>query len=310
MSKTILTGIQPTGKLHIGNYLGAIKPTIELSKTNKTILFIADIHSLTTIHEAKIRQENTYSLLSSLIALGYDFKENILFKQSDVPEVCELMYYLSCLTPTNTLDKAHAFKDKIKNHEANTGLYTYPILMAADILLYGADLIPVGNDQMQHLEIARTLANKFNVMYGNTFNVPKPYIMEKTQTVVGTDGRKMSKSYNNTINPFDSPENLKKVIYKIPTSSAGVDDPKDPDTCNVFKLLSHFSFESEMQDMRKKYESGVSYSEVKKLLLEKIDPKVPNLQYALPQDAGLDIFSNEKYKLKKHILNISLNPIF
>ena len=268
--KTILTGIQPTGKLHIGNYFGAIKPALELSKTNNTILFIADIHSLTTILDAKTRQDNTYSLLSALIALGYDFKKNILFKQSDVSEVCELMYYLACLTPTNNLDKAHAFKEKINNHEANTGLYTYPVLMAADILLYGTDSVPVGKDQMQHIEIARTLANKFNVIYGNTFNVPQPYIIEKAQTVIGTDGRKMSKSYNNTINPFDSPADLKKVIYKIPTSSARVDEPKDPETCNVFKLLSLFSFESEMQDMRKKYENGVSYSEVKKLLLDKI----------------------------------------
>jgi tryptophanyl-tRNA synthetase len=263
--KTVLTGIQPTGKLHIGNYFGAIKPTIDLSMTNKTILFIADLHSLTSIEESKIRQENTYSLLASLIALGFDFSKNILFKQSDVPEVSELMFYLSCLTPFNTLKKAHAFNDKDEK-TVNSGVFTYPVLMAADILLYNADIIPVGKDQLQHLEIARTLANKFNVLYGNTFTVPEPYIMEKTKTVIGTDGRKMSKSYNNYIDPFAKEEDLRKTIFKIKTSSAGINDPKDPETCPLFQLYSLFAFQVEIEEMKNKYASGISYSEVKQTL--------------------------------------------
>lgn len=268
--KRILTGIQPTGRLHIGNYFGAIKPLFSLQKENEAVLFIADMHSMTSIIDAKNRKENTYHMLSALVALGFDFKKDILFKQSDVPEVAELSFYFSCLTPFNTLDKAHAFQDKKEQAEVNTGVFTYPILMAADILLYNADLVPVGKDQMQHLEITRTLANKFNVLYGNTFNVPSPHKMEETQTIIGTDGRKMSKSYNNTIEIFASTDELKKKIYKIPTTSAGADDVKDSDNCNLFKLYSLFSTNEEKEEMKQRYLSGVRYSTVKNELLDKI----------------------------------------
>jgi tryptophanyl-tRNA synthetase len=268
--KTILTGIQPTGKIHIGNYFGAIKPLFSLQKENKAILFIADMHSMTTIPDAKIRKDNIYHMLAALIALGYDFKKDILFKQSDVPEVAELSFYLSCLTPFNTLDRAHAFQDKKDNIHVNTGIFTYPVLMAADILLYGTELVPVGKDQMQHLEITRTLANKFNVLYNETFKVPEPYKMSETKTIVGTDGKKMSKSYNNTLEIFASEDDLRKKIYRIPTSSAGVDDPKDYENCNLFKLYSLFAFEAEIEDMKNKYKEGIAYSKVKKELLDRI----------------------------------------
>jgi tryptophanyl-tRNA synthetase len=268
--KRIITGIQSTGHQHIGNYFGAIKPTIEFSKTNETLLFIADIHSLTTIKDAKTRQDNTDSLLASLIALGFDYDKNILFKQSDVPEVCELAFYLSCFTPFNTLTKAHAFQEKSVN-DVNMGLFTYPLLMAADILMYDADLVPVGKDQLQHLEITRTLANKFNSEYGKTFTLPEPYIIPELKTIIGTDGRKMSKSYNNYIDPFENnPNKLRKVINRIVTTSAGIDDPKDYESCTVFNLFTLFSESSEIEDMKLKYQNGVSYSEVKTILFEKI----------------------------------------
>jgi len=270
MSKRTLTGIQSTGSMHIGNYFGAIKPTIDFSKTNETLLFIADIHSLTTIKDAKTRQDNTDSLLASLIALGFDHDKNILFKQSDVAEVCELAFYLSCFTPFNTLTKAHAFQEKSVN-DVNMGLFTYPLLMAADILLYNADLVPVGKDQLQHLEITRTLANKFNTEYGSTFTVPEPYIIPELKTIIGTDGRKMSKSYNNYIDPFENnPNKLKKTINRIVTTSAGINDPKDYESCTVFNLFTLFSDSSEIEDMKIKYQNGISYSEVKTTLFEKI----------------------------------------
>ena len=270
MNRRVLTGVQSTGKLHIGNYFGAIKPLFSLQKENKAILFIADMHSMTSIMEAKTRVENTYHMLSALIALGFDFKKDILFKQSDVPEVAELSFYLSCLTPFNTLDKAHAFQDKKELASVNTGVFTYPILMAADILLYDSELVPVGKDQMQHLEITRTLANKFNVIYGETFTVPSPHKMDETQTIVGTDGRKMSKSYNNTIEIFATEEELKKKIYKIPTTGLGANDPKDYDACNVFKLYSLFANEKEIEDMKEKYREGIQYSKVKNELLSRV----------------------------------------
>ena len=209
----------------------------------------------------------------------FSLKKDILFKQSDVPEVAELTFYLSCLTPFNTLDKAHAFSEKKGQVGGiNTGVFTYPMLMAADILLYDAELVPVGKDQMQHLEITRTLANKFNILYGETFTVPAPHKIEETLTIIGTDGRKMSKSYNNTIEIFAPESDLKKKIYRIPTSGVGADDPKDYESCNVFKLYSLFSNEKEIEDMKQKYREGIQYSKVKNELLSKI----------------LDIFSEER----------------
>jgi tryptophanyl-tRNA synthetase len=272
MRKRILTGIQPTGNggIHIGNYLGAIKPLFTLQEENNAILFIADMHSMTSILDGKTRRNNTYEMLASLIALGFDFHKDILFKQSDVPEVGELSFYLSCLTQFNTLNKAHAFQDK-NQADVNVGVFTYPMLMAADILLYSPDIIPVGKDQMQHLEITRTLANKINTIYGKgALVVPSPYKMDDVITVTGTDGRKMSKSYGNTLEIFEDETSLKKKIYRIPTSSVGANDPKDYETCNVFKLYCLFSNENEIEDMKEKYRQGIQFSKVKNELLGKI----------------------------------------
>lgn len=270
--KTILTGIQSSGKPHLGNYFGAIKPIIDFSKgQDKTILFIADIHSLTSIKNAQERKDNIYSALATFLSLGFDYKSNILFKQSDVAEVCELQFYLSCFTPYSMLTGAHSFKDKSDNlSDVNLGLFTYPVLMAADILMYDADLVPVGKDQKQHLEITRDIASKFNNQYGKYFNVPDGFFVENQMIVPGIDGRKMSKSYNNYIDPFDTEKNLRKTVNRIITNSAGVNDPKDPTTCNVFQLYSLFATDVEKNEMIEKYQSGVMYSEAKTALFEKI----------------------------------------
>jgi tryptophanyl-tRNA synthetase len=271
--KTILTGIQSSGHPHIGNYFGAIKPIIDFSKqrNNKTILFVADIHSMTTIRDASVRRNNVYSALATFLALGFDLERNILFRQSDVPQVCELQFYLSCFTPYTMLTGAHSFRDKSENlSDVNTGLFTYPVLMAADILLYGTDLVPVGKDQKQHLEMTRDIAQKFNSQYGHYMTVPESYMIPDQMIVPGIDGRKMSKSYDNYLSPFDDEKVLRKKIMRIVTDSAGVNDPKNPDTCNVFKLYSLFADESEKAVMVKKYESGIMYSVAKNELFEKM----------------------------------------
>ena len=270
--KTILTGVQSSGKPHIGNYFGAIKPIINFSKTdNKTILFIADIHSLTTIKDANTRIDNVYSALATFLALGFDFNKNILFKQSDVAQVCELQFYLSCLTPYTLLTGAHSFKDKSENlSDVNVGLFTYPVLMASDILIYDADLVPVGKDQKQHLEMTRDIATKFNNQYGSYLTIPDGFIIDNQMVVPGIDGRKMSKSYNNYIDPFVEEKVLRKTINKIVTNSVGVNDPKDYTTCTVFQLYSLFSTPSEIESMISRYNSGIMYSEAKTALFEKI----------------------------------------
>lgn len=269
--QTILTGVQSSGKPHIGNYFGAIKPIIDFSKQqNKTILFIADIHSLTTIKDPKIRQSNIYSVLATFLSLGFDYKENLLFKQSDIPQVCELQFYLNCFTPYTMLLGAHSFKDKSDNlNDVNVGLFTYPTLMAADILMYDADIVPVGKDQKQHLEMTRDIAIKFNNQYGQYLNVPSSHIIESQMIVPGIDGRKMSKSYGNYIDPFADEKSLRKTINRIVTNSAGVNDPKDVN-CTVFQLYSLFATESERLDMISRYQNGIMYSEAKNALFEKI----------------------------------------
>ncbi len=283
MSKIILTGVQSSGKPHLGNYFGAIKPVINFSKGNdKTILFIADIHSLTTIKDAKIRRDNIYSTLSTFLSLGFDFNKNILFKQSDVTEVCELQFYLNCFTPYTMLTGAHSFRDKSENlSDINVGLFTYPTLMAADILMYDADLVPVGKDQKQHLEMTRDISTKFNNQYGKVLTIPEGFYVESQMIVPGIDGRKMSKSYNNYIDPFDSENSLRKTVMRIVTNSAGVNDPKDHTTCNVFKLYSLFSTEVEQADMINRYKSGIMYSKVKQELFDKImyEFKTPREEY-------------------------------
>lgn len=255
----ILTGIQSSGRPHLGNLLGAIIPAIELSKDpkNEAFIFIADLHSLTTIKEADIRKENTRAVAAAWLAFGFDTARNTFYRQSMVPEVCELAWHLNCFTPYPMLANAHSFKDKSDRlADVNAGLFTYPVLMAADILLYDANFVPVGKDQEQHLEITRDIARSFNHYYGDVFVVPEARISEEVKTIPGTDGQKMSKSYGNTIDIFLPEKALRKQVMGIKTDSTPLEEPKNPDTCTVFKLYSLIASPEQTQSLREKYLGG------------------------------------------------------
>jgi tryptophanyl-tRNA synthetase len=274
MKTRILTGIQSSGVPHLGNILGAIIPAIELSKNDsvEAFYFIADLHSLTTIKDAEIRRKNTLSVAAAWLAFGFDIEKNLIYRQSMVPEVCELTWYLSCLTPYPMLANAHSFKDKSDRlADVNAGLFTYPVLMAADIILYDANFVPVGKDQMQHLEITRDIAEKFNHTYGESFVVPEAKVDEKVMIVPGIDGQKMSKSYNNFIDIFLEDKALEKVIKSIITDSLPLESPKNPDTCNVFKLYELVADNNQVKEMRERYLAGnYGYGHAKKALFEVI----------------------------------------
>lgn len=270
----ILTGIQSTGTPHLGNLLGAILPAIELAKDpkNDSFLFIANLHSLTQIKDPEIMRENTYSTAAVWLACGLDPEKTTFYRQSDIPEVTELMWHLLCYFPFQRLTLAHSFKDKSDVlSDVNAGLFTYPILMAADILLYDAELVPVGKDQLQHLEIARDVAVKFNIKMGETFVLPDARIDETTKIVPGTDGEKMSKSRNNVINIFLPEKQLKKQVMSILTDSKGLEEPKDPNTCHIFRLYELLASPSEIETMRANYLGGnYGYGHAKNSLLELI----------------------------------------
>lgn len=270
----ILTGIQSTGTPHLGNLLGAILPAIELAKDseNDSFLFIANLHSLTQIKDSGIMSENTYSTAAVWLACGLDPEKTTFYRQSDVAEVTELMWHLLCFFPFQRLTLAHSFKDKSDVlSDINAGLFTYPILMAADILLYDAELVPVGKDQLQHLEIARDVAVKFNLKMGETFILPDARIDEATKIVPGTDGEKMSKSRNNVINIFLPEKELKKQVMSIVTDSKGLEEPKDPDTCHIFRLYELLASASEIETMKANYlGGGFGYGHAKNALLELI----------------------------------------
>lgn len=270
----ILTGIQSTNIPHLGNILGAMLPAISMSKEpgNNCLFFIADLHSLTTIKDANFRRDSTYAVAAAWLALGFDVEKNLLYRQSDVPEVCELTWYLNCFTPYPMLANAHSFKDKSDRlSDVNAGLFTYPVLMAADILLYDAEFVPVGKDQLQHLEISRDIAEKFNNQYGETFVVPQPKISEEVMLVPGTDGEKMSKSRNNFINIFLPEKELKKSVMSIITDAKTLEEPKDPDTCNIFKIYRLVANNDQIETMRQKYvEGNFGYGHAKTALLEVI----------------------------------------
>ena len=267
----ILTGIQSSGRPHLGNLLGAIIPAIEMSKQggNDSLFFIADLHSLTTIKDAEVRRQNVNAIAAAWLAFGFDTDKNIFYRQSRVNEVCELTWYLSCFTPFPMLHNAHAFKDKSDRlSDVNAGLFVYPVLMAADIILYSADFVPVGKDQQQHLEMARDIASSFNFMYGDTFVLPEAKINEELKTIPGTNGEKMSKSYQNTIDIFDNEKDLKKSVMAILTDSTPLEEPKNTDTCNVFKLYSLVADTQQTSELRRKYEAGgFGYGHAKKELL-------------------------------------------
>ena len=275
----ILTGIQSTGKPHLGNILGAIQPAIALSqqkdaegRPNESFFFIADLHSLTTIKDAETRQSNVNAVATAWLAFGFDTQTNLLYRQSCIPEVCELTWYLNCFTPYPMLANAHSFKDKADRlADVNAGLFTYPVLMAADILLYDAELVPVGKDQQQHLEMTRDMASTFNHRYGDTFVMPEAKIDEARMIIPGTDGQKMSKSYGNIIDVFLADKPLRKQIMSIVTDSTPLEAPKNPDTDTVFALYSLLADEAQISEMRRNYErGGYGYGHAKQALFERI----------------------------------------
>jgi tryptophanyl-tRNA synthetase len=273
----ILTGIQSTGTPHLGNLLGAILPAIEMSQTpdNETFLFIADLHSVTQIKVGETLRANTYSTAAVWLACGLDTDKVIFYRQSDVPQTAELSWYLSCFFPFQRLTLAHSFKDKADRLEdVNAGLFTYPMLMAADILLYDAEFVPVGKDQLQHLEITRDVAARFNHQMGETFVLPEATINEETQYIPGTDGHKMSKSRDNTITIFVDDKALRKQIMRIETDSTPLEEPKNPDTCKVFALYKLLGDTAQVAQMRQNYEGGnYGYGHAKQALFELICEK-------------------------------------
>jgi tryptophanyl-tRNA synthetase len=270
----ILTGIQSSGRPHLGNLLGAIIPAIKLSKQagNESLFFIADLHSLTTIKDAEIRVANVRAVAAAWLAFGFDIEKNYLYRQSHIPEVCELTWYLNCFTPFPMLSNATSFKDKSeKLSDVNVGLFTYPVLMTADIVLYDAHFVPVGKDQRQHLEIARDIATTFNNLYGETFVIPEAKIEETVMTIPGTDGQKMSKSYGNIIDIFLPEKELKKQVMSIVTDSTPLEAPKDPDKDNVYAIYRLLGSEEENMQLREKYLAGnFGYGHAKQALLELI----------------------------------------
>ncbi|MGI9548070.1 MAG: tryptophan--tRNA ligase [Flavobacteriaceae bacterium] len=278
--KRILTGIQSTGTPHLGNILGAIIPAIEMAKEQGTdsFLFIADMHSLTQIKDGKTLRDNTYATAAAWLAFGLDYERTVFYRQSDVPQVTELAWYLSCFFPYQRLTLAHSFKDKANRLEdVNAGLFSYPMLMAADILMYDAHVVPVGKDQLQHLEITRDVASRFHAQLGDTFVIPEARVQEETQIVPGTDGEKMSKSKDNTIDIFLPEKQLRKQVMGIVTDSKPLEAPKDPDTDKVFALYKLLATEEQISEMHSNYTAGnYGYGHAKQalfeLILEKYNP--------------------------------------
>lgn len=279
--KVVLTGIKPTGMPHLGNYIGALKPLIERARENKTFMFIADLHALNSIHDAAQIKQHTYEIAALMIALGLDLDNAILFRQSDIDEIYQLNTLLMNVTPKGLMNRAHSYKAAMDKNVAagldidagvNMGLYTYPILMTADILLYNSDIVPVGADQKQHVEFARDIAGYFNNTYGNVFKMPEPVIGSDTGLIPGLDGRKMSKSYDNTIALFAPEKELKKKIMRIITDSKTPEESKDPDASTIYQLYKHFASESEIAEFAEMFRAGgMGYGTAKTILFEKIN---------------------------------------
>ncbi len=268
----ILSGIQPSGRLHLGNYFGMMKPAIELQDQGEAYLFIADYHALTSVRDAALLREWTRGVALDFLACGLDPERTVFFRQSDVPEVTELSWLLSTVTPMGLLERCHSYKDKIsKGLAPNHALFAYPVLMAADILAYQSDVVPVGRDQKQHVEVTRDIAIKFNSQNGEVFRVPDASIRDSVAMVPGVDGQKMSKTYGNQIDLFGSKKEIKKTIMRIVTDSKPLEAPKDPDTCSVMALYRLFAGEAEMRAMEDNYRGGnYGYGEAKKALFEKV----------------------------------------
>ncbi len=271
----VLSGIQPSGALHIGNYFGAIRQYLDLQRGNDAFYFVADFHALTSVRDAAKLRGYVFDVVVDLLALGLDPEVATLFVQSDVPETTELAWLLTSVTPMGWLEKCVSYKDKVQQGlPAEHGLFAYPVLQAADILLYDADVVPVGQDQKQHLEITRDIAERFNHVYGETFKLPKPLILDAVAVVPGLDGRKMSKSYGNTIEIFDDPKAILKKCKKIVTDSKAVEEPKDPDNDHLFPLWKLFAPEAEVAEVAQRYRNGgIGYGEVKVRLAEHISKR-------------------------------------
>jgi tryptophanyl-tRNA synthetase len=285
----VLSGIQPSGALHIGNYMGAIRQYIDLQRGNDAYYFVADYHALTSVRDASKLRGFVFDVFADLLALGLDPEVATLFVQSDVPETTELAWILSTVTPMGWLEKCVSYKDKIQNGlSADHGLFAYPVLQAADILLYDADVVPVGQDQRQHLEITRDIAERFNNVYGETFKLPKAYILDTVAVISGIDGRKMSKSYDNTIEIFDDPKTILKKCKKIVTDSTPVEAPKNPDTDNLFQLFKVFAPSDQVAEVEARYRSGgIGYGEVKTRLAEQISGR-----FAEPRERRAELVAN------------------
>ena len=287
----VLTGIKPTGTPHMGNYIGALHPLIEMAKTRKTFVFIADLHALNIIHDPNQIRQHTYEIAAILLALGLNLENATLFRQSDIVQVSQLSTMLMNITPKGLMNRAHSYKAAVEKNMTsgadvdagvNMGLYTYPILMAADILLYNTDVVPVGADQKQHVEFARDIAGYFNHTYGETFKLPEPVISADAGIIPGLDGRKMSKSYDNIIPLFAPESELKKKIMRIITDSKLPDEPKNPDESTIFQLYRQFANADEIADMRARFErGGMGYGDAKRILFEKINSvlSAPRAEY-------------------------------
>ncbi|MHB8651792.1 MAG: tryptophan--tRNA ligase [Minisyncoccota bacterium] len=271
MKKTLLSGVKPTGAVHLGNYFGAMNQFVKFQDEYHSYIFVANYHALTSISDGELLRKLSLDIAIDYLAIGLDPKKTVLFLQSDVPEVTELAWIFNTITSVPYLMRAHAYKDaEAKNKEVTMGLFDYPVLMAADILMYGAHCVPVGFDQKQHIEIARDIAQKFNRIFGDTFVVPEPMILDAVKTVPGTDGRKMSKSYGNTIRLFATDDEIRKSVMSIPTDSKEIGDPKDPEFCHVFTLHELLGGE-DLVVLRERYLNGeIGYKESKEILIEKL----------------------------------------
>lgn len=293
----VLTGIQSSGIPHLGNILGAILPGIKLadSSNHEAFFFIANLHSFTSIKDPILIRQNTYAVAAAWMAFGFDTQKHVFYRQSDIPEVCELTWYLNCHTPYPMLANAHSFKDKSEHlADVNAGLFTYPVLMAADILMYDAHFVPVGKDQQQHLEMTRDIATAFNHMYGETFVIPEAKIDEQVMIIPGTDGRKMSKSYHNFIDVLSNEKEMKKQVMKIVTDSTPLEAPKNPDTCHVYKLYQLVASEQDSKNLADKYRAGnFGFGHAKQELLDILTRRFaePRRQY---QEFMKDIPTLEK----------------
>ena len=285
-NKVVLTGVKPTGKIHIGNYIGAMRPALKLAHSyEKSLFFIADYQALTTLPGGKELKDLTYDVAASWIAAGLDPKKTTIYRQSDVPEVFEIFWILSCFSPKGLMNRAHAYKARVQEHEqegksdldagVNMGLYNYPILMASDILSFDTDVVPVGEDQLQHLEIARDLAQKVNHHYkGQILKIPEAFIQKDTKIVPGLDGRKMSKSYDNTIPLFTESKAMRKLVMKIKTDSAPPEEPKSTEGSIIFDLYKEFATPEQIAELAKRYQSGIGWGHAKEALFEAMDAHI------------------------------------